>query len=54
MRIFVDSILRGVKPGAMLIEQPARLELTVSMTAARAIGIRIPNLILVRTDRVIE
>ena len=38
----------------MSVEQPIKFELIINMKAAKALGIKIPNSILVRADRVIE
>lgn len=51
---YVDRILRGAKAGDLAIEQPTRLWLAINMRAARAQGIRIPQSILQRADRIIE
>ena len=51
---FVDKILKGTKPGDIPIEQATRFEMFVNMKTAKALGIKIPNLILVRADRMIE
>lgn len=51
---FVDRILRGTKPQNLPIEQPTRIEMVVNMKTAKALGIRIPQTIFVRADRVIE
>ena len=51
---FIDRILRGTKPGDIPIEQPARFELWVNRRAAKAIGITLPQALLVQADRVID
>ena len=51
---YVDRILRGAKPGDLPIEIPSRYELDVNRKAARQMGFRIPDSILLRADRVID
>jgi putative ABC transport system substrate-binding protein len=51
---YVDRILSGVAPGELPIEQPSTFELSVNARTAKKLGIEIPELLLVRVDRVVE
>ena len=51
---FVDRILKGIKPADLPMEQPMEFELIVNHNAAKALGLAIPQSILLRADRVIE
>jgi putative ABC transport system substrate-binding protein len=51
---FVDRIFKGASPGTLPVEQPTRFELTVNLAAAKALGLTIPQSLLVRADQVVE
>jgi putative tryptophan/tyrosine transport system substrate-binding protein len=52
--IYADRILRGTKPSELPVQLPVKPQLTINLKTAKALGITIPQSLLVTADEVIE
>jgi putative ABC transport system substrate-binding protein len=51
---FVDRILKGTKPGDLPVERPRTFDLVVNLKAAKALGLTIPQSVLLRATEIIQ
>jgi putative ABC transport system substrate-binding protein len=52
--VYIDRIFKGASPGELPVEQPTKFDMVINARAAKALGVTLPQSLLIRADQIVQ